>query len=346
MNKILVRILMIVMLQGFVTAHAQRDSLRFQIAFYNTENLFDPQDDSTKNDDAFTPEGMNHWSYTRLRRKINNIAKVFVAMGEPEPPDIIGLAEIENDYVLRQLCYHSPLERFGYSIIHYDSPDARGIDVALLYRKEHVHILYSKAIPIVFPFEPKSRNRDILYCRALLDNRDTVHLFVNHWTSRYSGYAATIPKRNYYAQVLRHHTDSILQANPNAAIVIMGDFNDYPTDESLRHILAARSPKEGESPSRLINLMMEFNNLQNQGTHKHEDFWGCLDQLIVSESLMDQQQRCHIEEKRAVIFKADFMVVPDEKYGGEKVFRTFLGPRYIGGYADHLPVFLWLRCQE
>ena len=91
---------------------------------------------------------------------------------------------------------------------------------------------------------------------------------------------------------------------------------------------------------------MEFNNLQNQGTHKHEDFWGCLDQLIVSESLMDQQQRCHIEEKRAVIFKADFMVVPDEKYGGEKVFRTFFGPRYIGGYADHLPVFLWLRCQE
>lgn len=346
MKKILTRTLAIIILKGCVTVHAQRESLRFQIAFYNTENLFDPQDDSTKNDDAFTPEGMNHWNYTRFKQKINNIAKVFVAMGNPEPPDIIGLAEIENDYVLQRLCYHSPLEHFGYRFIHYDSPDARGIDVALLYRKEHAHILYSKALPVVFPFEPNSRNRDILYCRLLLRDKDTLHLFVNHWTSRYSGYAATIPKRNHYAQTLRYYTDSILQTNPLAAIVIMGDFNDYPTDESLHHILAARSQKEADSPSHLINLMLDFDNLQNQGTHKHEDFWGCLDQLIVSESLMDKQQQCHIEDNRAVIFKADFMVVPDEKYGGDKVLRTFLGPRYIGGYADHLPVFLWLRSQE
>ena len=333
-------------LGGCLLSYAQHDSLRVQIAFYNTENLFDPQDDSTKNDDAFTPEGMNHWTYPRLRRKINNIAKVFIAMGEPEPPDIIGLAEIENDYVLRQLCYHSPLIRFNYKYVHYDSPDARGIDVALLFRQEHIHILYSKAIPIVFPFESKSRNRDILYCQLETNHGDTLHIFVNHWTSRYSGYAATIPKRNYYAQVLRQHTDSILQANPQAAIVIMGDFNDYPTDESLRDILAARSRKAADHPSHLINLMLDFDNLQNQGTHKHEDFWGCLDQLIVSEALLNPESRCHLENSQANIFKADFLVIPDEKYGGEKVFRTFLGPKYFGGYADHLPVFLWLRWRE
>ena len=346
MKKHLIRIIVGGLMCSFVSGHAQCDSLRYQIAFYNTENLFDPQDDSTKNDDAFTPEGMNHWTYPRFRRKINNIAKVFVAMGEPEPPDIIGLAEIENDYVLQQLCYHSPLAPFGYKYVHYDSPDARGIDVALLYRKERIHILYSKALAVVFPFEPKSRNRDLLYCQVEMNLHDTLHIFVNHWTSRYSGYAATIPKRNYYAQLLRQHTDSILQTNPQAAIVIMGDFNDYPTDESLRNVLAARSPKETDNASHLINLMLDFDNLQNQGTHKHEDFWGCLDQLIVSETLLDSHSQCYIENSRAEIFKADFMVMPDEKYGGEKVFRTFLGPKYFGGYADHLPVFLWLRSRE
>lgn len=330
---------------------AQTDTSFYCVMFYNLENLFDPRDDSLRNDDAFTPTGMNHWTFSKFNRKINNLAKVILSINGWSPPDIIGVAEIENEFVLRQLCYRTGLSRYGYRIVHYESPDSRGIDVALLYRHQRIRIADSRAIPIVFPFEPRSRNRDVLYVKALTAQDDTLHLFVNHWTSRYSGYAATIAKRNHYASVVRQWSDSLLQANSQARIVIMGDLNDYPTDESIIDVLQAQPYKEDGEYSALNNLMHRFSKMKNVGTHKGGEFWGCLDQMIVSKSLLDGSDSLQIVGQQAEIYQADFMVVPDEKYGGVKTHRTYLGPRYLGGFSDHLPIFLRLsrptnRCRS
>lgn len=324
----------------------QIDTTNYCIVFYNVENIFDPKDDSLKNDDAFTPTGMNHWTFSKFTKKINNISKVFLAINGWEPPDVIGVAEIENAFVLERICYHTALRKYNYSFVHYDSPDNRGVDVGLLYRKDKVKIDTSCPIPIIFPFEPQSKNRDILYTKVITRTDDTLHIFINHWTSRYSGYAATIPKRNHYAQVIKEFTDSLFAKTPNANIIITGDFNDYPSDESISEILEAAPYKEDNHLHKLNNLMYRFSLMNNVGSHKNADFWGCLDQMIVSSSLLEDNNSIIITEKRAEIFQGDFLLIPDEKYGGVKNFRTYLGPRYIGGFADHLPILIRLKSQS
>lgn len=333
-------ILVINIIITFNIAFGQKGSASDLIVFYNVENLFHPSDDSLAMDDDFTPTGAYHWSYKKYYKKISNIAKVFIAMGKGDPPAIIGLAEIENEQVLKDLCFHSPLQKFGYRYVHHDSPDRRGVDVALIYRDSCARILREHKVPVVFPFEPQARNRDLLYVCVQFHNGDSLHLIVNHWTSRYGGYAATIPKRNYYADVARKLTDSILSEYKNANILLMGDFNDYCTDESLEKHLRARPYNPQNSQDTLFNLMYHFEGMNNVGSHKHEDFWRCLDQFIVSRGLLYDQNQLHICNHIPHIFDAEFLLVPDEKYGGVKTFRTFLGPRYIGGFADHLPVFI------
>lgn len=328
----------------FNNSLSAQDTSTYLIGFYNVENLFNPNDDSLKNDDAFTPTGSYHWTYKKYVKKINNIAKVILAMNDWSPPDIIGLAEIEEESVLRKMCHDSPLNKYRYRYVHYDSPDVRGVDVALIYRSDRVRIIRSKPVPIVFPFDTAAKNRDLLYAVAQFSCGDSLHIIVNHWTSRFGGYAPTINKRNYYASVVRKMTDSIMLENPSANILIMGDFNDYCTDESISDVLRAGDLDNPEHADyQLFDLMFRLLKLENVGSHKHEDFWGCLDQMIVSRALLDGQNPLSIVNREADVFVSDFMVEPDEKFGGFKVFRTFLGPRYLGGYADHLPVYLRIR---
>ena len=327
--------LLLLLLLLLLPALPQQDTTRYCIAFYNVENLFDPEKDPEKNDEAFTPAGFYHWTYKRFYKKLNALAKVFLAINAWEPPDIIGLAEVENANALSKLCFATGLKAYRYRYVHYDSPDARGIDVALLYRSDRIKILESYPVPVVFPFEPASKNRDILYTKTLMAS-DTLHLFVNHWTSRFGGQGATIPKRNYYAQVLRKQVDSLLFINSNAYIILMGDFNDYPTDESMTRYLQAKNYKTEKNQGSLFNLMLPL--VGTYGTHKSQEFWGCLDQFIVSKSLLNNKSRWQIENGEAIIFDAPFLLVPDEKYGGMKPFRTYSGPKYLGGYSDHLPV--------
>ena len=331
---------------SFSFLHFLSPSHTISIVFYNVENLFDPENDPEKNDDDFTHTGFYHWTYKKFYKKLNDIAKVLLSINGWEPPDLIGLAEIENDNALKKLCYFTGLKTYQYKYVHYDSPDNRGIEVALLYRKDRVTILESNPIPIIFPFESNAKNRDILFVKALVFT-DTLHLFVNHWTSRFGGEGVTIPKRNYYAQVLKSYVDSLLSINKNNYIVILGDFNDYPTDESMTQYLQAKNylvasrkqeaeKGKGEMEG-LYNLMFPFVG-KNIGTHKTQEFWGCLDQIIVSKSLLDKQNRLQVVNGSAEIYNASFLLVDDEKYGGMKPFRTYLGPKYLGGYSDHLPV--------
>lgn len=339
------KIMLLMLMLGcawWISAQPSRDSLI--VAFYNVENLFHPSDDTITRDDDFTPEGLYHWSYKKYYKKIANVAKVLVAMGGGSPPALVGLAEIENEQVLKDLCYRSPLSAYGYRYVHHNSPDRRGVDVALLYRDSLVSILREHKVPVVFPFEPKTRNRDLLYALVRLPCGDSLHLVVNHWTSRFGGYAATISKRNHYADVARQLVDSVMRLNTFANVLLLGDFNDYATDESMVAHLRARAFAPENTEDTLFNLMYYFENQNNVGSHKHEDFWRCLDQIIVSRALLLGHSRLRIAHQRPYIFQAPFLFVPDEKYGGMKTYRTFLGPRYIGGYADHLPVYVVLHC--
>ena len=312
------------------------------IMFYNVENLFHPSDDSLTADEDFTPTGSYHWTFKKYNRKVSMIGKVILAAGRGDPPWLVGLAEIENERVLKDLCYNSPLRKYGYRYVHYDSPDRRGVDVAMLFRDSCVRILRSRKIPVVFPFDTFARNRDILYAVVQFPSGDSLHVFVNHWTSRYGGYAATVPKRNWYAAVVRQCVDSLMTGDPRAKILITGDFNDYATDESMTEYLRVREYGHKLPRDTLYNLMLPLARQSLRGSHKHEDFWGCLDQFIGSDAWLTDTTGVR-PVGGAEVFDADFLLVDDEKYGGKKNFRTFLGPRYIGGFADHLPVYVMFR---
>lgn len=173
-----------------------RDKNTLRICFYNLENIFDCENDSLKNDDSFTPEGMNHWTYFRFKQKINNIAKVFIAMGGWEAPEIIGVCEIENNVAIHNLLHYTALKKINYQYIHYESNDFRGIDVALFYRPDKFQIIHSSPIVIIDSANLSFKTRDILYVTGVLPHQtqDTLHIFVNHWPSRYGGYAQSIEK--------------------------------------------------------------------------------------------------------------------------------------------------------
>jgi endonuclease/exonuclease/phosphatase family metal-dependent hydrolase len=314
-----------------------------RIAFYNVENLFDVYDDSLTRDEEFTPEGPRHWNNNKFYKKINNTYKVIMALSESGPPAIVGLCETENRFVLKKLVYDTPLKNFNYRIIQFESPDWRGIDVALLYRANLFEPLFSVAIPVLFPFDTASRTRDILYVKGVLLDADTINIFVNHWPSRYGGYMPTVPKRNFAAQVLKNKTDSILRINENAAILIMGDFNDGPQDESLSEVLVAKNPANYGLNNELYNLMLTKQDDWHYGSLKYQQGWNRFDMMIVSGGLLDDTSALHISGKKATIFHAPFLLEIDKTHLGQKPNRTYIGFKYHGGFSDHLPVYLDIK---
>ncbi|MCK5776714.1 MAG: endonuclease [Bacteroidales bacterium] len=324
---------------GFQSVFSQSDieGNDFRIMFYNVENLFDPFDDSLTRDEEFTSEGSRHWSWGKYQTKLNQIYKVFMAAGNPYPPAIIGLSEIENRFVLKQLVYETAFSKFNYRIVHEESPDRRGIDVALLFDPKRFELLYHKAINVDFPFKPDSKTRDILYVKGVVLQTDTIHVFVNHWPSRWGGQMATDPKRKRVADILKSNTDSLFAVCKNPLIVIIGDFNDYPNDESLRLNLEAGSVEENKD---LVNLMLAYSDEYGIGSNKYKGNWGMLDQIIVSKNMLMPESLLQIKQQKAFIFNASFLLEPDEKYTGERPNRTSIGYKYHGGYSDHLPVYI------
>lgn len=305
-----------------------------RIIFYNLENLFDTKKDEGKNDEEFLPDGMRHWTDSRFYSKLKRLYKVFMACGTPDPPAVIAICEVENELAIQKLIETTPLKRFGYKYVHYESPDRRGVDCALLYREEHFELFDSRPHQIVFPFDTASKTRDILYVKGLLFGKQMLHIFVNHWPSRYGGQAATMPKRNFVAQYLRSVCDSILTENHKANILIMGDMNDDPIDESMiRHLCGKRSDTDTLLLQNLTLPLFE----RGKGTLKHGAFWSLFDQVVVSPTLLSGGNGLKICEE-ALIFDHDFLFVEDESNMGKKLFRTYNGMTYAGGYADHLPV--------
>ena len=322
-----------------------RDSNTLRVCFYNVENFFDCEHDPHKNDAAFTPEGKYHWNTTRFNHKVNNIAKVFIAMGGGILPEIIGVCEIENETAIKSLLYKSPLKSQGYKYIYYRSPDRRGINVSLFYKEKDFKVAYSKPIPVIDSTNKQFKTRDILYVKGVWQQcRDTLHLFVNHFPSRYGGYAASIGKRIFTANILRAAIDSILQMNPKAKILIMGDFNDYPYDESIVKYLRVPYKREKKDTVNFVNTMFSYFDKNNVGTNKYRKNWGILDQIIVSPPLYFSTSSLRTKGC-GVIFDADFLLEKDETNMGVKPFRTYSGFSYKGGFSDHLPVYIDLICK-
>jgi hypothetical protein len=320
-----------------------KKSQNVRIVFYNVENLYDPYDDTTKMDNEFTSTGTRRWSFSRFQTKLNHLSKTLFAIGEWEPPAIVGLCEVENKYVLNKLIFQTPLKKFKYRIIHHDSPDARGIDVTLLYRPEKFTVLNWKCIQVRFPFDTLTQTRDILMVKGKVFLQDTIILFVNHWPSRRGGYSGSQPRRNFVAGLLRSKIDSIFRMDHNPNIIVMGDFNDEPDKESLSSILDARPLLNNCGSTDLINLMYLKESQWNEGTIKYQGQWSIFDQFIVSGNLVRKSDESKAMFADAHIFKGDFLMEKDDRYLGEKLKRTYTGPRYLGGFSDHLPIYLDLK---
>lgn len=313
--------------------------------FYNVENLFDTEDDPHKNDNEFLPESDKKWTPYRYHKKLNSIYQVIIAAGNPLPPDIVGFAELENHKVIAELVQNTPLSHNEYRVVHFESPDMRGIDVGLIYRANKLKLLYSRPIVVKDSSNSNWKTRDILYAKFHVAHTDTLHVFINHWPSRMGGQKKSDPKRLLAAGTLRQQTDSLLQHTPCANILIMGDFNDEPHNKSLTQGLQA-TPFQTEvfRCDELYNLSGWLQQQCNCGSFRYRAEWNMLDQVIVSGRLLINGP-LHIDTP-VVILRNDFLLEDDEKYGGQKVKRTYSGPRYLGGYSDHLPVFIDINIRQ
>lgn len=305
----------------------------FRVAFWNFENFFDPFVDSTRVYNEFTENGSQHWTKSRFYKKRNNLYKAILSLSENEPLAILGIAEIENQYVLNSLFNQTPLKTHNYRIVHYEGDDKRGIDVAVAYCIDKLQLIYSEPIKVKNPSNQAFKTRDILYAKFYDRRGDTLHVFVNHWPSRYGGERETIKLRALAANTLKHKVDSLIflhQTIPK--IIIMGDFNDTPEDPSIKEILC-----KNES---LLNLFKNGEKLGFEGTLKHQYTWQIFDQIIVSNSLNDNEKGLSYKKNSAQIFHAEFLFEKDDSFGGVRLFRTYVGPKYFGGYSDHLPVYI------
>jgi hypothetical protein len=310
---------------------------KIRLAFYNVENLFDTINDPLTGDDEFTPGGAKGWYFSRYLDKLDHIYKTITALGEWDPPALVGFCEVENRSVLYDLVAKTPFIKNGYEIIHQDSPDKRGIDVGLIYHPKLFKPISFQAIRVNITKDSSSTTRDILYVTGKIFKTDTEHIFINHLHSRSGGQAKSEPRRIIAAETLRHHVDSIFKLNPNANIVIMGDFNDEPGDESIYEFLRAKEDSIPKQPTDLYNGMYSYYK-KEIGTEKFQEHWHCLDQIILSYPLLNTKNGVIMSSP--TIFKASWLIEPDEKYLGDRPYRTYSGPKYTGGYSDHLPVYV------
>jgi len=312
----------------------------FRVMFYNTENFFDTLDEPGKDDNDFLPDGAMHWTPGRYYNKLNNIAKVITSVGEWSTPALVGLCEVENEKVIKDLTLYSPLRKMNYRYILTNSPDPRGINVAFLYQREKFKYLYHKAYTIRFPHNLQKYTRDLLHVTGQVSSRDTLDVFVCHFPSRRAGEKESEDDRLYVASFLKAKSDSLMKVRKNAYVLIMGDFNDEPSNQSISSILKAQPISKDIARKNLYNLFSPFEKKKNTGSYKYQGEWNMLDQIIVSGSLIEGNRTLRALPYTATIFYRDFLLVDDKSFGGKRPKRTYHGRKHEGGYSDHLPVFV------
>lgn len=334
------KILFLHILLSFLILQAKGQD-RFRIMFYNAENMYDTKNNPDTHDDDLTPTGQLHWTNYRYWKKLNDISKVISSVGDKRPPALIGLCEVENDSVLYDLTKRAALRKDKYEFIITNSKDARGSNVALLYQRDEIKIISKRIYRPVIDTSSYKTTRDILHVTGKIVNSELLDIFVCHFPSRNEGINKTRPYRIRCAELLKQKTDSLLLIRKNANIIIMGDFNDYPTDISMKETLKAQSPGSRTSNKNLYNIYYDKALRKEGGTYKYRGKWNYLDQFVVSGNLLKETNKTTIKGQEAFVFSADFLLQEDsKKYGGRKPFRTYLGFKYLGGYSDHLPIYM------
>lgn len=316
-------------------ATAQRIGV-WSAAFYNLENLFDYEDDpSNPGDDEFLPTGAYQWTAEKYAQKLSNIANVIALLGRencPGGPAVIGIAEVENERVLRDLIATEPAAEMGLKYIHYESPDRRGIDVALLYNPRLFRPMNSRTYRLTLPDDPTYVTRDQLLVSGMMAG-EPVSIIVNHWPSRYGG-AKSAPLREAAAALCRHIADSVIAANPANKVIIMGDLNDDPKDPSCAQVLgAARKRSEVQAGGYFNTTWMLFD--KGIGSLCYQDAWCLYDQQIVSANLLGKPEN-GLTFWRTEVFNRDFITTSEGKKKGYPL-RSFNGQVWQNGYSDHFP---------
>jgi len=341
-NRFLIVFLLVLSFSQY--SNSQQNTDEFYVLFYNVENLFDTNDNPLTEDDYFTPNGEFHWTSKRLNVKLLNISKVILSALGWSVPDVVVFCEIENRNVLEKLTRDTPLKSTPYKIIHKESPDHRGIDVGLIYNSERFSPLEYNYYPLEINGN-QINTREILYVSGILNEKDTIHIFGNHWPSRYSGFLETKSLRKTAATLLRTKINELNQKYQSPKIVILGDFNDSPEDESMSETLMAKQVEQPIAQNQLYNLFYDWQR-STSGTLKYQSQWFIFDQIIVSGSLLSANSGIYTKPENAKILALPFLLEEDQKFGGQKPFRTYYGFSYNGGFSDHLPVILQLNTAD
>lgn len=334
MKKTLLFILM-VMGSGLVAKAQKVNYQKSTIAFYNVENLFDTINDPNKRDGEFTPEGRKNWNSKKYDQKLKNISRILAKLGG-DAPAVIGLCEVENKQVVEDLVKTARLKKYNYQIVHYPSPDRRGIDVSLIYRPEYFKVTSSKSYRLTDKHKPNFITRDQLLVTGNFGG-DKIHFIVNHWPSRSGGQKRSAPRRFAAAKLTRSIADSLLDVNKNAKIIIMGDMNDNPNDESLTNALRASAKKP--KGKYLYNAMSPLYK-KGIGSLMYRDEWYLFDQIIMSKAMVrDSKYKYRYVPKSAKVYAPELLKQREGRYKGYP-FRTFGGRNYLGGFSDHFPVYV------
>jgi hypothetical protein len=341
-SKLLILLCIITTLSYNISFAQKKDYHINAIAFYNLENLFDTLDDPNKFDEEFTPTGANHYNGQIYTRKLHNLATVLsqIAIEKvPDGPAIIGVAEIENVKVLQDLIAEPELKDRKLRIVHFESPDVRGIDVGMLYNPKYFKVLNAKSLPInISENGKKEYTRDILYVQGLLGG-DTVYVMVGHWPSRRGGEAASKWKRERAASVCRKQADEIRKEHPGAKIIVMGDLNDDPVSPSVAVTLAASDKETALKSGKFFNPWITYYK-KGIGTLGFNDSWNLFDQIILSSPFLKKESGGW-QFYKAEIFNRTFLKSQFGQYKGYP-HRSFSGSTWIDGYSDHFPTYLYL----
>ena len=330
-----------------VNASAQDEKQAYKITcvgFYNLENLFDYWDDTLIHDEEYMPDGAKGWDSTKYASKLHNMSKVISEIGTQYTPDgaaVLGVCEVENRGVLEDLVAMPKIKDRDYQIVHFNSPDRRGIDVGLLYQEKYFKFKHANKYPLNFTDDNgKVRHtRDQLVVTGEMDGED-VSIIVCHWPSRWGGQKASEPRRVEAAKVSRVIIDSLIKAEPNAKIILMGDLNDDPVNVSLTDYIRAKGKKGKLKNGDLFNTMWDHYKKGN-GTLAYRGAWNLFDQIIISQPFLSDDASSYVFHQSAV-YRKEYMIQQEGAYKGYPL-RTHAGGKWTNGYSDHFPSYIILK---
>lgn len=313
----------------------------YSVGFYNLENLFDTIPSPGVNDIEFTPQGSKKWDGQKYWKKIDNMSYAISKLARdycPEGPAVLGVSEIENRSVLEDIVKSKNLSSIGYRIVHYDSPEARGVDVALLYNPKLFTLTSSKPYRFTLPGRPDFKSRDQLLVNGLLAG-EPVHFIVCHWPSRRNGEKSSRKLRVAAAKLSMTIIDSLFKAEPKAKIVLMGDLNDDPFNESVRVVIGAKKNQEDVESQGFFNTMWRLFD-KGIGSLGYRGEWDLFDQIIISHEFLGTD-RSDLKYWKSEVFNKNFLIQQEGQYKGYP-WRTFSGDTFINGYSDHFPTLIYL----